>query len=138
MDAPTATRIPRIGASVALWRDGSVLLVQPKSGPYKGKWSLPGGHLAFGERLIEAARRELREETGIEATIGNPVGIFEIVVDQPEPAHFVVMAFAGTYQSGEAVAGDDAAAVRWVPAAELDALDITQQSRDAIARSQPR
>lgn len=138
MDAEIEPRIPRIGASVALWRDDAVLLVQRKAGPYKNKWALPGGHVNFGERMAEAAKRELAEETGIDADIGSPVGIFEIVVDQPEPAHFVLMAFAATYKSGAAVAGGDASAVRWVAGSDLDKVDITSQSRDAIARSRPR
>jgi 8-oxo-dGTP diphosphatase len=135
---PTVGRSPRLGASVVLWRDNSVLLVKRKSGPYADKWALPGGNVRFGERLAEAAKRELMEETGIEATIRNPVGIFEIVMDQPVSAHFVLMAFAASYEGGEVKAADDAAEARWVAADELDALDITPQSRDAIARSQPR
>lgn len=135
MSSPLPGPLPRLGASVVLWRDDKVLLVRRKTGPYADKWSLPGGNVVFGERMAEAAKRELLEETGIEATIGNPVGIFEIVMEQPRPAHFVLMAFSAAYESGEAVAGDDAAEVKWAETAELDALDITPQSRDAIART---
>jgi mutator protein MutT len=134
---PTSTRAPRLGASVVLWKGNSVLLVKRKAGPYAGKWALPGGNVAFGERMAEAAKRELLEETGITATIGRPVGIFEIVMDQPVPAHFVLMAFAADFQSGEAKAADDALEVRWMSADDLDTADITPQSRDAIARSRP-
>lgn len=114
-----------------------MLVVKRKSGPYAGKWSLPGGNLKFGERMADAAKRELEEETGIVATIGSAVGIFEIVMEQPAPAHFVLMTFAGSFESGEARAGDDAEEVRWVSEADLESLDITPQSRDAIARSRP-
>lgn len=137
MSNPIPGPLPRLGASVVLWHQDAVLLVRRKSGPYADKWSLPGGNVVFGERLAEAAKRELLEETGINAKIGNPVGIFEIVMEKPRPAHFVLMAFSSMYESGEAVAGDDAAEVKWAKADELDALDITPQSRDAIARSRP-
>jgi 8-oxo-dGTP diphosphatase len=132
-----STRSPRLGASVALWKDGSVLLVKRKAGPYAGKWALPGGNVAFGERMAEAAERELLEETGVRAKIGRPVGIFEILMDEPVPAHFVVMAFAADYESGEAKAADDAAEVKWMNEREMVTADITPQSRDAIARSKP-
>lgn len=135
---PAPGRVPRLGASVALWHDGAVLLIKRGSGPYAGKWALPGGHVRFGERMADTAKRELLEETGISAAIGNPVGIFEIVMEQPVSAHFVLMAFAATYEGGEVKAGDDAEEARWVPAKELDSLDITPQSRDAIARARPR
>ena len=134
---PSSTRAPRLGASVVLWKGHSVLLVKRKAGPYAGKWALPGGNVAFGERMADAAKRELLEETGITASIGRPVGIFEIVLDQPVPAHFVLMAFAADYQSGEAKAADDALEVRWMSDDELDTADITPQSRDAIGRSRP-
>ena len=132
-----STRAPRLGASVVLWKDNSVLLVKRKAGPYAGKWALPGGNVAFGERMAEAAKRELLEETGVTAAIGRPVGIFEIVMDEPVPAHFVLMAFAADYESGAAKAAADAAEVQWMMAGELESADITPQSREAIARSRP-
>ena len=97
---PTATPFPRIGASVVLWQGDAVLLVHRRGGPYAGKWSLPGGHVVFGERLVAAAKRELLEETGVSATIGSAVGIFEIVMDQPRPAHFVLMTFGRCIRIG--------------------------------------
>jgi ADP-ribose pyrophosphatase YjhB (NUDIX family) len=112
-------------------------LVKRTAGPYAGKWALPGGNVAFGERMAAAAERELLEETGVSASIGRPVGIFEIVMDEPVPAHFVVMAFAADYESGDAKAGDDAAEVKWMTEREIVTADITPQSRDAIARSKP-
>jgi 8-oxo-dGTP diphosphatase len=133
-----SSRAPRLGASVVLWKDDAVLLVKRKAGPYADKWALPGGHVAFGERMADTAKRELLEETGITASIGRPVGVFEIVMDQPVPAHFVLMAFSADYESGKAKAGDDAAEVRWVKWTELETLDITSQSLEAIARSRPR
>lgn len=54
-------------ASVLLFRGQDVLLVQRATGSYAGLWSAPGGHLEAGENPIDAARRELLEETGLTA-----------------------------------------------------------------------
>lgn len=45
-----------------------------------GRWTLPGGGLEFGEDPIDGLRREFFEETGIEASIRNPLGVFSYVV----------------------------------------------------------
>src|SRR5258708_2688742 len=47
---------PHLGVSVAVWRDGEVLLVRRGRAPYAGYWSLPGGGVGLGERLEDAAR----------------------------------------------------------------------------------
>ncbi|MCA9829211.1 MAG: NUDIX hydrolase [Dehalococcoidia bacterium] len=55
-----------LGASVVLWRGGQVLLMKRTGGVGAGGWFLPGGHIEGNERPVEAAVREVREETGID------------------------------------------------------------------------
>lgn len=77
--SPTAPQ-PRLGVSVCLAEAGRVLLVRRAKPPYAGFWSLPGGSVEFGEALVEAARRELREETGLVADIeASPAEIVEVL-----------------------------------------------------------
>jgi 8-oxo-dGTP diphosphatase len=104
-------------------QDGSfeVLLIRRGIAPYRGRWALPGGFVRAGEGLEQAARRELVEETGVDAerihleqvaTYGEPgrdprgrvisVAYLALVPDLPSP-----------------VAGSDAASASWIPVAEI-------------------
>lgn len=61
---------PSVTADVAVLRlvkEPEILLVQRKDPPFEGMWALPGGFMEMEETLEEAARRELQEETNIEA-----------------------------------------------------------------------
>lgn len=84
----------KIGCVVFVIRDNKVLMGKRKNTFGAGDYGLPGGHLSFGENLIDGARRELAEETGI--TDGELH--FSAVVDDPrivdkEPQHYVHISF---------------------------------------------
>ena len=57
---------PHGSVCVAVLRDGQVLLARRGVEPRKGKYVLPGGFVDFDETPYEAARREMREETGLD------------------------------------------------------------------------
>ncbi len=104
-----------VGAVVV--RDGRLLLVERGRGSGVGLWSIPGGRVEPGETLVSAVERELFEETGLRGTCGDFIGWVERIDDT---AHYVILDFTVRVDAGDPVAGDDAAAVRWVL---LDALD---------------
>jgi len=63
---PGNKRYPRVGIGVLIQNDkGEVLLGKRKGAHGAGEWSFPGGHLEFGEKIFECARREAKEETGL-------------------------------------------------------------------------
>jgi 8-oxo-dGTP diphosphatase len=59
---------PKVGIGVFVVRDGRILLGRRKGAHGEGTWSLPGGHLEFGESWHACACREVLEETGIVVT----------------------------------------------------------------------
>lgn len=89
-----------------------ILLVKRRNDPYKGDWALPGGYLEMGETLAEAASRELREETGLEAE--PEFFSFADAVNRDPRGRTITAVFTQQvpYQT-EAVAADDAEEVGW-------------------------
>src|ERR1700761_8105482 len=95
---------PILAASVAIFRDGKVLLGERARSPGQGLFSLPGGVVELGETLEEAARREVREETGLEVEISGFVRHNEVVYRDEAgavPRHFVIAVFAARSSKAE-------------------------------------
>lgn len=128
-----STLHPRAAVAVTVWRDealAEVLLVKRGQEPGKGTWSLPGGKLEFGESLSEGAARELAEETNI-AIPSDRIHFFTstdvVVKDGAVVTYHYVISQATVVADANAmpVAGDDADAVGWFRAADLEDGSLT-------------
>jgi len=129
---------PVLGVGVVLLDGDRVLLVRRGRPPSEGKWSVPGGAVEAGETLREAAARELREETGLEARIGPIVEVVERVVRDEAGGcryHFVIVDLLATEPRGPLAAASDAADARFVPVDEVALLDTTEGLAPVIARA---
>ena len=113
---------PVVGVIVVVRRGDQVLLAQRSRGTYLGKWGFPGGHVERGETIVEAGLRELREETGVTAEPRGVLTHLDVMDRKPDGSvsfHYVLLAVLADWRSGEAVAADDAAAVRWITLKEM-------------------
>jgi ADP-ribose pyrophosphatase YjhB (NUDIX family) len=120
---------PVIGVIAVVRRGRQLLLAQRSRGTYSGRWGFPGGHVERGETIVEAGLRELREETGISAEpreVFTHVDVIERDTTGNVLFHYVLLAVLADWRDGEAVAADDAAAVRWVTLEEIvgGSLDV--------------
>ena len=121
--------IPAVG--VVCLRGDEVLLIRRGTPPRQGEWSLPGGRIEPGERAVDAALRELREETGVEAVISGLIDVVDGLF--PEAGrHYVLIDYAARWLSGEPVAGDDAAEARFVALDEVEGLVDWSETRRII------
>lgn len=119
-------------ASVILRRDDQYLLVKRGRGNSAGQYAFPGGTALPGEDAEATARRELHEETGLEAGALREFGRFHI--DGAGGPSYALTVFVGVYRGTvTAVAGDDAIEVTWVNAAEASRLDMPISVHDCIA-----
>jgi 8-oxo-dGTP diphosphatase len=119
---------PFLAASVAVLREGRVLVAARGRGAMAGRYSLPGGLVDPGETLAEAALRELREEVGVEAEMIGFLDHAEVIerdADARVRHHFVVCAHVARWRAGEPQASAEAPDVRWVAADDLAALPTT-------------
>lgn len=86
--------------------DGNILLIKS---PRRG-WEFPGGQVEEGEDIIDALVREVREETGINASIGSLVGIYSNIKSPTK----VMFGFLGDYLSGELETSEESIETIWI------------------------
>ena len=118
---------------LGLMPDGSrrLLLIQRGNDPYKGMWAFPGGFMNMDETLEQCARRELKEETGLEVE-GEFVEVKSFsTVDRDPRGRTITVAFLVTVPVTEVKGGDDAAKACWFP---LEALPPLAFDHDEILK----
>jgi ADP-ribose pyrophosphatase YjhB (NUDIX family) len=122
---------PLVGVGVVAVKDGRVLLIRRGKPPREGGWSLPGGRQRLGETVRETARRELREETGVEAEVTALLDVVDSITRDGAGAvayHYTLVDFLAAWRGGEARAGGDAAEAVWADPADLEPYELWDET----------
>ena len=129
---------PFLGVGALIFEGGNILLVERGQEPLKGYWSLPGGILETGEKLEDAIRREVLEETGLEV---EPLGMFEIFERIMEDAegraeyHYVLIDYLCRPVGGRLQPASDASGAAWVAERNLGEYRLTDGTLAVIERA---
>lgn len=107
----------------------NTLLIRRKNEPFKDCWAFPGGFLDENETLEDAARRELKEETGLTPKHFTEVGSFSDL-DRDPRGRTITVAFASFIRQTQSAicAGDDAKEARWFPINEIPILAFDHEN----------
>ena len=89
---------------------------------HKRGWEIPQGRVEEGENLLDALRREVREEAGVEIEPGPLAAVWSLLT----PPAAIIFTFLGRYQSGELASSDDSVAADWF--SEARALELVTGS----------
>ena len=90
---------PKIGIGIMIFKNGKILLGKRKGSHGEGRYAFPGGHLEYMESFSECARRETKEEAGIE--IKNIIFQYVGNVKKYIPKHYIQIGLTADWKSGE-------------------------------------
>lgn len=93
------TQYPKVGIGVMVIKDGKVLLGKRKGSHGEGEYAWPGGHMEYMESFADCAKREVKEETGME--IQNIHFLRLLNLKDYAPKHYVDVGLLADWKSGE-------------------------------------
>jgi mutator protein MutT len=129
---------PFLGVGALIFEGRNILLVERAKEPLKGYWSIPGGIVEAGEKLEDAVRREVREETGLEI---EPLAMFEIFerimpdADARPEYHYVLIDYVCRVVGGQLGAASDVSKAAWVSEQNLREYRLTEGTLAVIERA---
>lgn len=128
-------KFPQAAVGAVLFHKKKVLLVKRGKAPAKGMWALPGGKILPGETMQQALIREIKEETGLEISVGEMVYVFDVIEKDKKlniSYHYVIIDFECNYLNGKLKAADDAEEAIWASEKMIRKLDVNEKTRTLL------
>ena len=120
----TEYKTPSVTADIFIFDEEiNFILVKRKNNPFMDYWALPGGFVEYGESVENGAIREAKEETNIDVTLKDLVGVYSDP-DRDPRGHTITVAFTATGDMGKMKADSDAKEVKIFSAEKLDEINI--------------
>lgn len=129
---------PIVAVGAAVCQGDKVLVVQRAREPSLGVWTVPGGMVDLGERLQEAAAREVREECGIEIEVGPVVEVFDNIVHDDEGRvrfHYTIVDLTARYVSGDLSPNDELMDAAWITPGQFEAYGVRPKAQAVLRKA---
>ncbi len=126
-------KFPKIVVGVLVYNNkGEIFLAKQKK--WEDKWTIPGGHLDYGEHLQDCAKREVKEETGMDVSNIEFIGIQESVFSKEyyKEKHMVFVDFCGKAEDNEVVLNDEMQEYQWIDPQDALHLDLGSSTKKLI------
>ena len=120
----------RATACAVIEKDNKVLLVKRNTEPFNGYWTLPGGHIDFGETAEQAIKREVKEETGL--TIKPKFLHYRDEIYPEINWHGEVLIFYGKAEGKEQIDGKEITDIRWFDIEEAIKMKLAFQHEKTL------
>jgi len=126
-------KYPIVGVGGILIESGKILLIKRATEPNKGLWTIPGGKIKFGEKIEDALKREMLEETGLEVEVLNLEDIYELIMSNGEVRyHYIILDYRVRRISGEPKSSTDALELKWFSKEELKHIETTETMKKLL------
>jgi ADP-ribose pyrophosphatase YjhB (NUDIX family) len=128
---------PLIGVGGVVVHRNRVLLIRRGGEPLKGEWSIPGGMLELGETLEAAARRELKEETGLDVEPLEVLKVFDRILREGARVryHYVIVDYVCRLKGGRLAPASDVLEARWVRRRDLGQYHLTEKATSVVLQA---
>jgi 8-oxo-dGTP diphosphatase len=125
-----------VGVGVLVRQDNRVLLTQRRREPDLGLWTLPGGLVELGEGIREAAKRETKEETGLDVELERLLGVVDKIVYDDDGRiryHYALIDFLGYPVGGEfKLCSSELLAAQWISLDDIHRYPLPVELRNFI------